>query len=216
MMRTIFVTGLALAMTTFTTASQASAGVVVDKEATIGKQVPIIFSGSKNIQCSKTVAGTASVSAFISGAESISRSTGLPVTRSNGIFLEITYSNSCTGVSISGTGGISDGMIGPGPLLLLATLNGSTTIQDFESPPHTAPVSLHLTVVGSGPLTSNASTTTSHTSGPLTITISRTAFSSRDAAVSGTLTVNGTTFDLGGTTAQMIANSNATITISKP
>ena len=216
MMRKIFVTGLALTVTALGMASQASAGVVVDRESTIGKQVPIFFSGFKDLKCSKTVTGSASVSAFISGAESISRSTGVPVTRSNGIFLEISYSNTCTGVSISATGGISGGMIGPGPLLALATLNGSTTIQDIESPPHSAPVSLHLTVVGSGPLNSSGSTTTTHTSGPLTITINRTAFSSRDATVSGTLTVNGTSFDLGGTFAQMIANSNATITVSKP
>jgi hypothetical protein len=216
MMRKIFVTVLGLALTTLGTASQASAGVV-DAEATIGKQVPIFFSGSKTLQCSKKVTGSASVFAFISGAESIARSTGVPITRSNGIFLQITYSNSCTGKSLDATGGISNGMTGPGPLLALATLNGSTTIQDFDSPPHTAPVSLHLTVVGSGPLSSSGSTTTTHTTGPLTITITRTAFSLRDGTVSsGTLTVDGTSFDLTGTTAQMIANSNATITVSKP
>ena len=214
-MRTILVSVFALGFAVFGTTRQAGAAVV-DRESTVGKQVPIFFSVSKTVLCSGGGSGTASANGFISGAESISRSTGVPVTRSNGIFLDISYSNSCTNAFISATGGLADAMTGPGPLLGLAILNGSTTIQDFDSPPHSAPVSLNLAVVGSGPLTTSGSTTETHTTGPLTITITRTAFSSRDATVSGTLTVSGVAFNLAGTTAQMIANSNATITISKP
>lgn len=214
-MRTNIISVLAIGFAVFGAARQAGAAAV-DRESTIGKQVPIFFSASKTVHCSGGGSGTASANGFISGAESISRSTGVPVTRTNGIFLDITYSNTCTNAFISATGGLSNAMTGPGPLLALATMTGSTTIQDFDSPPHSAPVSLNLAVVGSGPLTTNTSTTESHTTGPLTVTITRTAFSSRNATVSGTLTVSGVAFDLAGTTAQMIANSNATITISKP
>lgn len=202
-------------------ARPASAAVTVDRESTIGKQVStFFFSVTKTVHCGPHNDKTATVSGQIAGAESVSRTTGQPVTRTNGLTVDVFgFDNGCTAGPSSGFGGVANGLVGPGPLLALATMNGSGSIQDFDSGA-TIPFTVHLTVVASGPLTSSGATTETHTAngpgGPFTITIQRTANSNRNGTVSGTFTLGGVTFDLGGQSATLLSNSNATITVTRP
>jgi hypothetical protein len=220
MMRISALSIATLAAISLGTASRAGASVVVESDTTVGRQVFVFFSASKTVKC-KGVSKTATVYGDISGAASIARSTGVPVTRSNAITMDVFgYSNDCTGASFGfGSGGVVGGLVGPGPLLDVATMNTSTTVQDFDSG-KTMPVVVHLTVTGSGPLTSSGSTTETHTvtapGGPFTLTITRTANSNRSGTVTGTFSINGDVFDLGGTSATFNSNSNATITVTKP
>jgi hypothetical protein len=210
---------VALGMMTLGMVGQAGAAVV-ERDTLIGRQVFVFFSASKTVTCGG-VAKSATISGDVIGSESIARSTGMPVTRSNALTLDVfSYSNECTGASFGfGSGGVVGGLVGPGPLLNLAAMNSTATVQSFDTGA-TAPVTVHLTVTSSGPLTSSGSTTETHTvnghSGPFTITITRTANSSRPGTVSGTFAFNGDVFDLAGTSASLSGNSNSTLTISKP
>jgi hypothetical protein len=210
---------VALGMMTLGMVGQAGAAVV-ERETLIGRQVFVFFSASKTVTCGG-VAKTATISGDVVGSESISRSTGMPFTRSNVVTPDVFfYSNECTGVSFGFGGGLpASGLVGPGPLLNLAIMNASSTVQDFGSGV-TLPVTTHLTVTSSGPLTSSGSTTETHTvsgpGGPFTLTITRSANSSRPGTVTGTFTINGDVFDLTGTSADLSGNSNSTLTVSKP
>lgn len=209
---------VALLITSLGTAGQAGA-VTVDRETLIGRQVFVFFSASKAITCPgpEHRPGTAFVFGDINGAESISRSTGVPATRSNSIVVDIFgYGNDCTGASFGfGSGFSSGGLVGPGPLLALAAMNTTLNVQDLSSGA-TMQVTLHLTVTGSGPLASTAATTETHTAHPFTLTITRSASSNRPATVTGTFTINGDVFDLGGTPATISGNSNSTLTVTRP
>jgi len=218
-MRTVKLSVLALAITMLGTTGRAQAAVTVDRESTIGKQAAMFFSVSKTVQCTSGPS-TAFAFGFITGAASVSRSTGLPVTRTNGVTVDVFgFSNGCTETPSNGSGGFADGFFTPGPQLALATLNGSGTIQDFGSGA-TLPFSVHLTVSGTGPTSSSGATTETHTfngpGGPFTITIQRSANNNRSGTVTGTFTLGGVVFDLAGTSATLVANSNATITVTKP
>jgi hypothetical protein len=218
-MRTTFLSVVMLGMLSLGTASQAGA-TVVQRDATIGRQVFGLFSVSKTVTCGG-VQKTASVSGDLIGAQSIARSTGVPVTRSNAIVMDVFgYSNACTGASFGfGSGSVVGGLVGPGPLLNLATMNTTATIQDFDTGA-TASVTVHATFSGSGPLVNSGATTETHTvtapGGPFTITITRTANSSRPVTASGTFAINGDVFDLTGTSGTINSNSNSTLTVTKP
>ena len=220
MTRAFVVSSVAFGMMLFGMVGQASANVVVQRDSMIGRQVFGFFSVSKTVRCHGQDK-TASISGDLIGSESISRSTGVPVTRSNAITLDVfSYSNDCTGASFGfGSGGVGGGLVGPGPLLNLATMNTTTTVQDVGSGA-TATVTVHATVTGQGDLTSSGSTTETHTvsgpGGPFTITITRTANSSRAGVVSGTFAINGDVFKLDGSFATFSGNSNSTLTITKP
>jgi hypothetical protein len=219
MTRPFALSAVALGIMTLGMVGQAGAAVV-ERDSLIGRQVFVFFSASKTVTCGG-VAKTATISGDVIGSESIARSTGTPVTRSNAIVMDVfNYFNECTGASFGfGSGGVVGGLVGPGPLLNIATMNNTTTVQDFDSGA-TASVTAHLTVTSSGPILSSGSTTETHTvnghGGPFTLTITRTANSSRPGTVAGTFTFNGVVFDLGGTSASLSGNSNSTLTISKP
>ncbi len=220
MMRTFLLSIIALGTISLGTVGQAGATAVVDRQTMIGRQATVFFSASKTVTCGG-VQKTASLGGFIFGAESISRSTGLPVTRSNGISFELFgYTNECKNASLGdGTGGVSGGLVGPGPLLTLATMKATSTVQDFVTGA-TLPVAMNLTFVGTGATSSSGSTTETHTvngpHGPCTITIVRTANSNRSANVTGTFTINGDVFDLGGSQGGFNSNTNTTLTVTKP
>jgi hypothetical protein len=219
-MRTAFLSIVMLGMLSLGAAGQAGATVVVQRDTTIGRQVFGFFSVSKTVTCGG-VQKTASVFGDIVGGQSIARSTGVPVTRENAIVVDVFgYSNDCTGASFGfGSGNVIGGLLGPGPLLNLATMNNTATIQDVGSGA-TASVTVHATFSGSGPLVSGSSTTETHTvpapGGPFTITITRTANSNRPVTASGTFAINGDVFDLAGTSGTISSNSNSTLTVTKP
>ena len=88
-MRKALLSVLALAITTVGTAGPSQAAVTVDRESTIGKQIGIFFSVSKSVNCPGTGPSTAFANGFITAGESVSRTTGLPVTRSNGVTVDV-------------------------------------------------------------------------------------------------------------------------------
>lgn len=217
-MRKVFLTVVAFGLLTVGAAGHAAATTTVEHDTMIGRQAAIFFSVSK--ACDST--RFASVGGFITGAESISRTTGTPTTRSNSVNVEIFgYSNDCTGASFGDATGLSQGgMVGPGPALTVAVINTTLTVaEDFGGGPK-AQLTLHLTVTGSGPLSNSGATTETHTFNPFTLTISRSANANRPATVTGTLSISGAgfadTFDLGGTSATLNGNTSSSLTVTKP
>jgi hypothetical protein len=215
-MRTVLLSFVALLIISMGAAGQAGA-VTVDGQSVIGRQVFVFFSASKTLTCPNGTPGTAFVNGDVIGGESISRTVGVPATRSNSVTVDVfAYSNDCTGASFGFGGGLSSGgLVGPGPLLGFATMNASLTVQDFDSGA-TMPVTVHLVVTASGPLAASAATTETHTVHPFTLTITRSANSNRPATVTGTFAINGDVFNLGGTSATISSNSNSTLTVTTP
>jgi hypothetical protein len=214
-MRTAFLLSLTTALFAGT-----ARGAVVENTKFKGKQAATSFSASASLTCADGTAGTASASGFLSGATQLNKSKGSPKTLNNGIFMEVSYSNSCTSVSVSfADGGIADGFTPPNKKLESAALDGTGTVQDFNTGA-TVSVTLAVDFVGVGPL--DASRSSSHTrtvqtpGGPITITETHSDTGSRGASASGTIVVDGVTFDPTYSSTDMSFNRSSEIVIEKP
>jgi hypothetical protein len=190
--------------------------VDVDREAFKGSAGATTFSGSATIACAGGGSGTVTASGFLSGSQSITKSTGSPKTVNNGIFVEVdSYSNSCTGAMLGfADGGIANGFTPPNAHLNSAELAGTTTVQDFDTGLSIS-VAIDVVLEGTGPISAEKSTTKTKTKGPVTITITRSASASRAADASGTISVGGVAIDATFSSTTLSSNANATITITK-
>jgi hypothetical protein len=206
---------LATALATTTLAARANAKATVDVEKTQGSNVQTSFTGSANITCPDGTDGSVFALGFISGSESMQKTTGSPRTFTDGVFVEVDeYVNSCTGAFASGFGGIANGYVPPNKRLTSARLVGSTTFQDLNSG-QTFPVKMNIMITGTGPLTATKDNTVSHGSGPITLTVSHTGSASREGIVTGTLSIDGVELDATFSTTTMFANTMTTITVEK-
>jgi len=216
-MKTALVLATALATTGLGYSAHAA---TVDKQKFKGSQAATSFSANNALTCADGSAGTVFASGFLSGSDSVSKETGTPKTVSNGIFVEVDiYSNTCTGVNFNfGDGSIANGYTPPNKKLNSAGLEGSTTVQDFDTG-KTIPVVLDLVIEGTGPLTAEKAHSKTRTvqgkHGPVTITITTSADSSRAGIVSGTLSVDGVELDATFSPTTLSSNGNTEITINK-
>lgn len=215
-MRTNFSLLLVSALLVGSAGGRAYGAVVVDSQAFKGSQAATNFSGSVTISCGKNKgSGTVSAFGFISGSQQITKATGTPTTVNNGVFLEVSYTNTCTGASLSfADGGITNGFTPPNAHLNSAQVLGTATVQDFSTGA-SGTVVLDVVFEGTGAITTSKSTTTTKTKGPLTITITSQGSSSRAAVASGTIKVNGVDIDATFDSTSMSSNANATVTITK-
>jgi hypothetical protein len=197
---------------------RAYGAVVVDSQSFKGSQAATTFTGSRTISCGKGKgSGTVTASGFLQGSQTITKATGSPTTVDNGTFIEISYTNSCTGASLSfADGGTSNGFTPPSSRLNSAEVAGTTSVTDFSTGT-TATVAFDVVFEGTGAITTSKSTTTTKTKGPLTITITSQGSSTRAASASGTITVNGIDVDaiFDPTSTTLSSNANATVTITK-
>jgi hypothetical protein len=216
-MKTAFVLATTLATTGLAYSAHAA---TVDKQKSKGSQAAASFSANNAITCADGSAGTVFSSGFLSGSDSLSKETGTPKTVSNGIFVEIDiYSNTCTGVNFNfGDGSIPNGYTPPNKKLNSAGLEGSTTVQDFDTGTM-IPVVLDLVIEGTGPLTAEKAHSKTRTvqgkHGPITITTTTSADSSRTGVVSGTLSVDGVELDATFSPVTLSSNGSTEITIQK-
>lgn len=207
-----------VAVVMFVTAAQPARAAVVNKTKFRGNQVATSFFGSTPITCAGGSTSTATVSGFLSGAESILRIRGTGTFDSSGTFVLIdSFFNGCTGEFFGGlSGGIAGGFTAPNRQLMSAELEGSTQVQDFGSGA-LIPVAIDVSVTGVGPISagrSNSHTRTVQTpDGPLVITNSRFANANRAGTATGTITVAGITFTPEFSFTTLSFNDNATITI---
>jgi hypothetical protein len=184
-----------------------------------GSQAVAGFFGSASITCADGSPGFVSAFGSLSGAEQIFASTGAPPSTANGVFVQLdSYSNSCTGVSLSGNGVISDGFTGPDKKLSSAAMAGSTLVQDFFTGAQ-IPVDVDVSVIGTGQLTQskghNKSKTRGSTGGPITISTSRSANSNRDGTPEGTISIDGVDINPEFFFGILVSNSSASQTITK-
>jgi len=192
----------------------------VDKQKFKGSQAATSFSANNALTCADGSAGSVFASGFLSGSDSISKETGTPKTVTNGIFVEVDiYSNTCTGVNFNfGDGSIANGYTAPNKKLNSAGLDGSTTVQDFDTG-NTIPVVVDLVIEGTGPVTATAAHSKTKTvqgkHGPVTITITTSANSTRAGLVSGSLTIDGVELDATYSSTTLSSNGSTEITIDK-
>jgi len=94
---------------------RAFGAVVVDTQVFKGSQGATSFSGSASIRCSGGGRGTVSAAGFLSGSQTITKTSGAPKMVNNGVFVEVdSYSNTCTGATLGfADGGIANGFTPP-------------------------------------------------------------------------------------------------------
>jgi len=154
----------------------ARAATVVQQVTFTGSQVPVGFFGSGEVTCADGTQGFVSAFGSLSGAQTVSRSTGTPQSFSNGVFVEIdSFFNTCTNQALSGTGGVANAFTPPDKQLTSAALVGTASVQDFSSGA-TIPVTFNVTVQGVGNTSQSKSNSQSKTigakGGPLVINVS--------------------------------------------
>lgn len=199
----------------------AAQATVLERDRFKGSQVATSFSGSVALTCADGSEGTATASGFLSGASTLTKTKGAPRTETNGIFVDVTYSNSCTGVNVSfADGSIPDGLTPPrNKKLKDAALDGNGTVQDFGTGA-TLPISLAVDVEGTGDV--NTSAASSHTTtvntpgGTITVTITHSANANRSGTASGTVTIDGVVFTPDFFSTSLSLNRNSEIVIERP
>lgn len=123
---------LATALATTSLAARANAATTVDIERSQGANVGTQFSGSADIKCADGSKGTVFAYGGFSGNESTQKSSGSPGTVNDGVFVELDgYNDSCTGLTVSGFGGVANAFVPPNKNLTSARLVGTTSVQDF-------------------------------------------------------------------------------------
>jgi hypothetical protein len=181
-----------------------------------GTQAATFVAFGPNAVCADGSIGTANGFGFISGSDSVFRQPGTPASVSNGASIDIfDYSTSCNSDFIGfGIAGLAGGYTAPNPQLTTASLSGTTTVQDLDSG-LSFPLSLNLVFTGQGPRTSSKGTTVSHDQGGYTVIVSRGAFSSREAGVTGTITIDGVEVDASFSSTDLVSNSSGQTTVIK-
>ena len=184
-----------------------------------GNQVGASFAISSNIACPGGGDGIVIANGFLNGAEQISATTGLPTFMSNGVVLDLSYFNSCTGTTIGfGSGGFPNTLTPPGKKLESAAMVGSGTVQDFGSG-ITVPVSFNVSVVGDGNTNQSKSNSKSKivgsTGGPLQVSMSHFYNANRSGIATGTISIEGFALNPDFIFAFMNQNDNSQKTISK-
>jgi hypothetical protein len=201
---------------TLTSITQAA---TVDKQKLTGASVGTSFSAEAAITCSDGTQGSVFATGFLMGSQSIVKETGAK-TFNNGIYVEIdSYSDSCTGTTLGfASGGISDAFTPPNTNLDSSRFTGTTSVQDFGSGASVV-VALNIAITGTGVISTSAGKTKTKTvqdsNGPATISINRSAFSSRDGTASGTITIDGVVLRPTFSVTSLFRSSSATITITK-
>jgi hypothetical protein len=185
-----------------------------------GSQAVAGFFGSASITCGDGSPGFVSAFGSLSGAEQIFASTGSPPSMANGVFVQVdSYSNSCTGVILGGaSGGITDGFTAPDKKLSSATMSGSTVVQDFGTGAQ-VPVSVNVTIIGSGQITQskshNKTTLRGSTGGPVQVTMDRSANANRTGTPEGTISIDGVDIAPEFFFGILVSNNSATRTVTK-
>jgi hypothetical protein len=200
-------------------AAPADATTEILKETFSGSQVIAGFFGSGSLTCPDGTPGFVSAFGSLTGALQITKSPGTPSSMSNGVFVEVdSFFNTCTGQGLSGSGGIPGGFTPPDKKLTSSAMSGSTLVQDFGSGLQ-IPVSVNVSVVGTGNLSqskdNSQSKTVGSTGGPLSINHSHFANSNRSGTATGTITIDGTPIDAEFFFSLLIANDNSSMSVSK-
>jgi hypothetical protein len=195
---------------------RAYGAVVVEKQSFKGSRADTFFSGSATIACAGGGFGTLSMFGMLTGAQTITKTTGSPKTVTNGASIEIdNYSNTCTGVTFGFVfGGFANGFTPPNAHLNSAQLLGTGSVQDFDSGA-TIQVAVDVVWEGTGPISAEKSHTVTKTKGPFTITIARQANANRAADASGTIQVDGVDINATFNTSTLSNNANGTLTVTK-
>jgi len=181
-----------------------------------GTQAGTFIQFGPTVICPDGSVGSASGFGFISASESISHTPGTPKSISNGASIDIFgYSDSCSGTFIGfGIAGCSGGYQAPNHNLGSAGLSCTTTVQDLDTGA-SYPLSVNLVFTANGPIQTTKGTSVTHDVPGYTVIVSRGASSSRDAGVTGTISVNGLTPDASYSSTVINSNTSGQTAVQK-
>jgi len=206
----VFVVGLS--------APPARAATEIQRVTFKGIQVTASFATFTNITCADNSDGFIIANGFLNGAEQIFRTAGSPTFMSNGVTMDLSYFNSCTGTSVSASGGFPNALTPANKKLDSASMVGSGTVQDFSTG-QTVPVSFNVSFVGEGQTFQSKGTSKStivgSTGGPISVFTSRSAGAFRFATATGTMSIEGFAVNVDFTSAAFNQNDNSSKTFTK-
>src|SRR5262245_12037195 len=112
----VFVVGLS---------APARAAVDVQRVTFKGSQVNTSFMVSTEVTCADGSSNIVIANGSLSGAEQVSAQTGLPTFMSNGVVVDLSYFNGCTGTQVGfASGGIPNALTPPDKKLTSAAMVG--------------------------------------------------------------------------------------------
>jgi hypothetical protein len=206
----------AVASIGFATQAHAQQGVAQSFQSK-GTNVGAFINFGPGVVCADGSEGFAQGLGFVFASDFISHQPGDAPSSSGGGSVDIFgYYDSCTGTSIGfGIAGFGISSYNPPqPALVWSSVSVNTPIQNLDNGA-SYPMNVDLKLRGQGPLSSEKGTTVYHQLGPYTVIIQRGDFTSRNAGVTGTITINGSMpdFTASGTLA---GNSSASVLVQKP
>jgi hypothetical protein len=184
-----------------------------------GSQTFIVFNANAAQTCPDGSFGFAYASGSLSGAEQIQASTGSPTLISNGIYVQLNgFYNSCTGLSVGGSGSVPYGFTPPDRKMESSALAGSTQVQDYGTGA-LVPVTFDIAVVGSGPTyqtkANNKTTVKGSKSGPISISVNHSGSANRSGDADGTMVIDGVSLSVDFFYASMSANGTKEVAVTK-
>jgi hypothetical protein len=209
----------------FGASGPAQAAKEVQKTTFKGSQVQASFTVSTEVTCADGSSGLVIANGSLQGAESITVQTGQPTFMANGVTVDLSYVNGCTGTEIGfASGGIPNALTPPDKNLTSAAMVGSGTVQDFGTG-QTIPVTINVSVEADGDLRITSSKSKSKTKTTIVssagttmqVTKNKGNFNNanRIGEASGTISIEGFALNADFTFAIMNANDNTTKTITK-
>ncbi len=198
------------------TAAHARAQSAAQVSSFKGTQASTFVVFGPTVVCADGSVGTVNGFAFISASDSISQSPGAPKSISSGGSIDIfDYFDSCTGTSIGfGIAGFSGGYTAPNAHLDSAAITGSTFVQNLDDG-STYPISLNLVFTGSGAVQTSRGTSVSHDVPGYSVIVSHGASSSRNAGITGTITINGVEPDASYSSNTLVSNTRGQTIVQK-
>ncbi len=209
---------LLMAMVTISSAWGTARAEVLERTKFKGSQASTSFSSVTPITCEDGSENQLFVDGFISGAEQIAKAKGSPKTAFNGSFISVSTFNGCTGESRFLSGGTTGGFDTPNRRLNRAGVEGSTLLQDFNDGAQFA-FEMDLEFEGIGELSAGKShdrTVQVLPDGTRVVTISQSANANREAAVTGTITLDGVELAPQFSFSSLVFNGNSQLIIERP
>lgn len=177
--------------------SGAADAAVLGKLQVKGHQVGTFFFGSTAITCANSAPGTLSVDGSVLGAQGVVKARGQKREVTNTVVLNVTISDSCTGITEFGSATIEGGFTPPNNTLASSAMVGSAVLEDVGSLPLPYTVALNINVTGQGPVTSFRSVNHARSVGSdadtIIATFSKVSNANRYGVATGSIIVNGIT-----------------------
>jgi hypothetical protein len=189
--------------------AQSAAQVYIGKGTNVGGFITF----GPTVTCQDGTQGSAFGYGDVGASDSLTPQQGSRATMNNGMYIDIWYYADSCGNFVFGSGGLPNAYTPVDHNLNSAGIAGSGFVQDYSSGA-TVPFSIDLVFAGQGAAYSSNGTFVSHDQYGDTVQVVRGASSSRSAAITGTITINGAETDVSGS-GSLSSSAITNVTVQK-